>query len=88
MVVPCGSTSVSSVDARKDDHGYGGDAFAEDGQCLVSAMPRASLAMLFAVVGAPTRTSLLGWGLGSCGSLGVDLTGRPVNDFSCSISPR
>jgi TrwC relaxase len=44
----------------------------------LSAMPRASLATLFAVIGVPTRTSLLGCGCGSCGSLGVDRTGSPV----------
>lgn len=35
MVGPCWLASVCCVDAREDDHGDGGDAFAQDGQRLV-----------------------------------------------------
>jgi hypothetical protein len=62
MVVPGRLPSVGSVDAREDDHGNGSDAVAKHGQRLLSARPRASFATLFAVIGAPTRTSLLGCG--------------------------
>lgn len=70
MVGPCGLAGVGCFDARKDDHAYGRDAFAEYCQRLVVRDAKASLATLFAVIGAPTKTSLLGCGLGSSGSRG------------------
>jgi hypothetical protein len=35
VVVPGGLTRVGGVNTREDDHGHGGDAFTQDGECLV-----------------------------------------------------